>query len=191
MDRDFGRNSDDSENLDEACEAARHFLSKVFVKTVKVPKFLLTAVEKFNGSLDVRKANTRSLRNALKNSPAVLENETRYSKLLLLEFAISDENFDQMNGVKLIPISDGSFRRFDSDSVNPVFVDSDEHPRLLLPLLKNWFVDKDVPGNIWPSLEKAAKTNCNYSEFMKIQFKSLKYYQKHFPINSKLIFEIV
>jgi hypothetical protein len=155
MDRDFNH----SNNADEACEAARHFLSKVGIKTVKIPNFLLAAIKKFNGSLNVTKANAVTLRTALKNNPAVLENQTRENKLLLLQFAISDENFEQMNGIKLIPLADGSFGRFESGSVHPVFVDSVEHPRILLPLLKDWFVDRKISGNIWSSLVKAANKN--------------------------------
>jgi hypothetical protein len=155
MERDFKESS----TVSEACEAARLFLSKVGIKTVKIPNFFLAAIKKFNGSLNVTKANAVTLRTALKNNPAVLENQTRENKLLLLQFAISDENFEQMNGIKLIPLADGSFGRFESGSVHPVFVDSVEHPRILLPLLKDWFVDRKISGNIWSSLVKAANKN--------------------------------
>jgi hypothetical protein len=155
MERDFKESS----TVSEACEAARLFLSKVGIKTVKIPNFFLAAIKKFNGSLNVTKANAVTLRTALKNNPAVLENQTRENKLFLLQFAISDENFEQMNGIKLIPLADGSFGRFESGSVHPVFVDSVEHPRILLPLLKDWFVDRKILGNIWSSLVKAANKN--------------------------------
>ena len=155
MNRDFDGVFEDSNSV----EAARLFLSNVGIKTVKIPKSFLTAVDKFKGSANVDKANASSLRKALKfeNNSTFLENQTRETKLLLLEFAMSDEKFGEMNGIKLIPLAGGSFGRFGSD--HPVFVDSDEHPRRLLPLLKDWFVDKDVPRNIWTSLEKAAKMN--------------------------------
>jgi sacsin len=168
MERDFKESS----TVSEACEAARLFLSKVGIKTVRIPKFFLAAITKFSGSLNVTKANAASLRNALKNNPAVLDNQTRENKLLLLQFAISDENFEQMNGINLIPLADGSFGRFDSSLSHPVFVDSVEHPRVLLPLLKNWFVDQNVPEKIWSKLEKAAKKsskNFDY-KFFTIKF---------------------
>ena len=152
MDRDFKNLS----NVDKACEAARHFLSKVGIKTVKIPKFVLAAIKKFNESLNITKANAVTLRTALKNNADVLENQTRENKLLLLEFAISDQSFDQMKGIKLIPLAGGSFGRFELCSIHPVFVDSVEHPRILLPLLKDWFVDQNISGNIWSSLAKAA-----------------------------------
>jgi hypothetical protein len=156
MEKDF----EELSNVDEACEAARHFLSKVGIKTVKIPKFLLAAIKKFNGSLNITKANAVTLRTALKNNPAVLDNQTRENKLLLLEFATSDENFEQMNGIKLIPLADGTFAQFDASSIHPIFVDSVEHPRTLLPLLRSWFLDEAIPQKICSGLTKAAKKNC-------------------------------
>ena len=154
MNRDFDDGFEDSKTV----EAARLFLSKVGIKTVKIPKFLLATVHKYKGSANVNKADASSLRKALKSYPDVLENQARETKLSLLEFAMSDEKFGEMAGIKLIPLAGGSFGRFSSDQpVDPVFVDSDEHPRLLLPLLKDWFVDEDIPRNIRKSLEKAAK----------------------------------
>jgi hypothetical protein len=165
MEKDF----EESSNVDEACEAARHFLSKVGIKTVKIPKFLLAAIKKFNGSLNVTKANAVTLRTALKNNTAVLENQTRENKLLLLEFATSDENFEQMNGIKLIPLADGTFAQFYAGSIHPIFVDSDEHSRNLLPLLRGWFLDKNIPQKILSGLTKAANKKCknfNYNLFL-------------------------
>jgi hypothetical protein len=155
MDRDFKNLS----NVDEACEASRIFLSKVGIKTVKIPKFFLAAIKKFNESWPITKANAVTLRTALKNNAAVLENQTRENKLLLLQFAISDQSFDQMSGIKLIPLTGGTFGRFKLRSIHPVFIDSVEHPRILLPFLKKWFVDQNISGNIWSSLAKAANKN--------------------------------
>jgi sacsin len=166
MEKDF----DELSNVDEACEAARHYLSKVGIKTVKVPKFLLAAIKKFNGSINITKANAVTLRTALKNNTAVLEsgvleNQTRENKLLLLEFATSDENFEQMNGIKLIPLADGTFAKFDAKSIHPIFVDSVEHPRTLLPLLRSRFLDEAIPQKIWSGLSKAAKKNCKHFNY--------------------------
>jgi sacsin len=164
MEKDF----EESSNLDEACEAARHFLSKVGIKTVNIPKFFLAAIKKFNGSLNITKTNAVKLRTALKNNPAVLENQALETKFLLLEFAISDENFDQMAGIKLIPLADGTFSQFDAGSIHPIFVDSVEHPRILLPLLNGWFLDKNIPQKIWSGLTKAAKKNCKYFNYTSV-----------------------
>ncbi len=166
MEEDF----EEFSNADEACEAAHYFLSKVNLKTVKIPKFFLAAIKKFKGRSNIVKANAAFLRNALKNNALILEDQTREIKLLLLQFAISDENFEQMDSIQLIPLADGSFGQFNLSSIQPIFVDSVEHPKILLPLLKGWFVDQNIPPKIWSSLIKAAEKKSKYFDFNTIVF---------------------
>jgi hypothetical protein len=167
MEEDF----EESSNVDEACEAARHFLSKVNIKTVKIPKFFLAAINKFNGRSDIVKANAAFLRNALKDNALILEDQTREIKLLLLQFGISDENFEQMDSIQLIPLADGFFGQFQSGSIHPIFVDSVEHPKILLPLLESWFVDhQNIPPKIWSSLIKAAEKKSKYFDVNSVVF---------------------
>jgi hypothetical protein len=166
MEEDF----EESSNVDEACEAARHFLSKVNIKTVKIPKFFLAAIKKFNGRSNIVEANAALLRKALKDSTLILEDQTREIKLLLLQFAISDENFEQMDSIQLIPLADGSFGQFQLDWIHPIFVDSVEHPKMLLPLLESWFVDQNIHPKIWSSLIKAAERKSKYFDFNLVVF---------------------
>jgi hypothetical protein len=166
MEEDF----EESSNADEACESARHFLSKVNIRTVKIPKFFLAAIKKFNGRSNIVKANAAFLRNALKDNALILEDQTREIKLLLLQFAISDENFEQMESIQLIPLADGSFGQFQLDWIHPIFVDLVEHPKILLPLLESWFVDQNIPPNIWSSLINAAEKMSKYFDFNSVVF---------------------
>jgi hypothetical protein len=166
MEEDF----EEFSNADEACEAAHYFLSKVNLKTVKIPKFFLAAIKKFKGRSNIVKANAAFLRNALKNNALILEDQTREIKLLLLQFAISDENFEQMDSIQLIPLADGSFGQFQLDWIHPIFVDSVEHPKILLPLLESWFVDQNIHPKIWSSLIKAAERKSKYFDFNLVVF---------------------
>jgi hypothetical protein len=75
-------------------------------------------------------------------------------------YAMSDNDFKQMTGIKLIPMSNGIFGVFDCAGKYPVFLDSLEHPRILLPSLSHWFVDQEVPEQLWSQLTKAAQLNC-------------------------------
>ena len=77
---------------------------------------------------------------------------------------MSDNAYQQMTGIKLLPMSNGIFGVFDSASKHPALLDSDVHPRLLLSGLSHWFVDQDVSEELKSQLTKAAQQNCKSSK---------------------------
>lgn len=50
-------------------------------------------------------------------------------KIQLLEYALSDKNYKELEGLRLLPLSDGSFRAFTQGEVDPALIDSTEFPR--------------------------------------------------------------
>ena len=123
----------------------------------------MKAILTYNKGVNLSKANPNLLRQALKARADLLQNQTRENKLLLLAYAMSDNAYQQMTGIKLLPMSNGIFGVFDSASKHPALLDSDVHPRLLLSGLSHWFVDQDVSEELKSQLTKAAQQNCKSS----------------------------
>ena len=124
----------------------------------------MKAILTYNKGVTLSKANPNLVRQALKARPDLLQNQTRENKLLLLTYAMSDNAYQLMTGIKLLPMSNGTFEVFDSAAKHPAFLDSDEHPRLLLSGLSHWFVDQDVSEELKSQLTKAAQQNCKPSK---------------------------
>ena len=143
--------------VSDDCNAARLYVSTASGdKTVKAPVVLMKALKKFWNVSLLTMVGPDSFRQRLKTSEGFLERMPREDKLKLLAYAISDDEIKDMTGIKLIPVHGGKFGTFLSTG-NPVFVDSDKHSRILLPGLKDWFVDRDISGELWSSFTKASK----------------------------------
>ena len=120
----------------------------------------MKAILTYNKGVTLSKANPNLLRLSLKARADLLRNQTREIKLLLLAYAMSDNAYQLMTGIKLLPMSHGTFEVFDSAAKHPALLDSDAHPRILLPGLSHWFVDQDVSEELKSQLTKAAQQNC-------------------------------
>eukprot|EP00920_Eleutheroschizon_duboscqi_P030207 GHVT01073197.1.p1 GENE.GHVT01073197.1~~GHVT01073197.1.p1 ORF type:complete len:134 (+),score=7.21 GHVT01073197.1:38-403(+) len=53
-------------------------------------------------------------------------------KMLLLQYVLQDGQYEELQGLKLIPVEDGSFAAFDR-SAQKLYLPSTEHPSSLLP----------------------------------------------------------
>lgn len=54
---------------------------------------------------------------------------SKVDKLRLLEYVLSDGEYRELEGLQLLPLSDGSFRFFTSKDEDNAFIDSDRFPR--------------------------------------------------------------
>ena len=101
------------------------------------------------------------VRQILKQSPSSYRNLGRMEKLNLLSFIINctDENFADLIGVELLPVSSGSFKYFASFSNcdEAVYVCSPDHPRKMFPCLDHQFLDQDLDQSLFEILQKVAK----------------------------------
>lgn len=50
-------------------------------------------------------------------------------KLSLLEYVLSDGKYDELHGLQLLPLSDGSFKSFTSNEEDMALIDNEEFPR--------------------------------------------------------------
>uniref|UniRef100_A0A9J7XD11 HEPN domain-containing protein n=1 Tax=Cyprinus carpio carpio TaxID=630221 RepID=A0A9J7XD11_CYPCA len=110
---------------------------------VTVPEHVLKDVQEIFPESDTLTWVTPSyVRDVLHRSEA--ENLRKDDKYSLLEFALSDENYTELQGLKLLPLSDGTFTSFGNGVQNTVLIDNEKFPRTLLPFCKHSF----LPNNL-------------------------------------------
>ncbi|KAL1268263.1 hypothetical protein QQF64_033626 [Cirrhinus molitorella] len=112
-------------------------------KLVTVPEHVLKDVQVIFPKCDTLTWVTPSyVRDVLHRSQA--ENLSKDDKYTLLEFALSDEKYTELQGLKLLPLSDGTFTSFGSGVQNTVLIDNEKFPRTLLPFCEQRFLPKDL-----------------------------------------------
>ncbi|KAG7502347.1 hypothetical protein JOB18_018013 [Solea senegalensis] len=84
---------------------------------------------------------------------------SRDDRLCLLEYALSDEKYKELEGLQLLPLSDGSFRSFTNRQEDTTLIDSNEFPRALLPFCKHLFISDDLSPVSIVHLKELARQN--------------------------------
>ncbi|KAL1268267.1 hypothetical protein QQF64_033630 [Cirrhinus molitorella] len=124
-------------------------------KLITVPEHVLKDVEVIFPEIDTFTWVTPSyVRNVLHRSEA--ENLSKDDKYTLLEFALSDEKYTELQGLKLLPLSDGTFTSFGSGVQNTVLIDNEKFSRTLLPFCEQRFLPKDLSHFCTIQLRKLA-----------------------------------
>ncbi|XP_078000240.1 sacsin-like [Glandiceps talaboti] len=115
---------------------------------VTVPSHVINCLEM--QYIQINEMSPQLVRNQLKKG-ASLSQMTRQSKLLLLEYVLSDRAFHDLQGLNLLPLDDGSFTSFSTPYYgNKIFIATDGNPQSLLPNMENRFLER----NLKPSLKK-------------------------------------
>ena len=123
------------------------------VSIVSVPSHVTEAIA---GYLSVKELTAHLTREVLKLVPACYKKLERSEKMLLLQFCLTDYNFDALHGLKLLPLSSGTFTTF-SNQADVIYISSPEHPKELLPGLGHRFLDEGVNADIFQKLKAAAQ----------------------------------
>ena len=110
------------------------------------------------------------VRQILKESPSSYRNLGRMEKLNLLAFILNciDENFADLIGLELLPVSSGVFKCFASLSIcdEAVYVCSSDHPRKMFPCLDHQFLDQNLDRNLLGMMEKVTKKGMNDTKML-------------------------
>ena len=110
------------------------------------------------------------VRQILKESPSSYMNLGRMEKLNLLAFILNciDENFADLIGLELLPVSNGAFKCFASPSNcdEAVYICSPDHPRKMFPCLDHQFLDEDLDGHLLEMIKKVAKKGMNATRML-------------------------
>ncbi|XP_053184445.1 sacsin-like [Scomber japonicus] len=86
-----------------------------------------------------------------------LHNISKEDKLCLLEYVLSDRKYRELQGLQLLPLSDGSFRSFTNREEDTALIDSNEFPRALLPCCKHLFIPDDLSPACRTHLKQLAR----------------------------------
>ena len=129
-----------------------------------LPDYVLKAFTACNKPV-IKEITPMLMRQILKESPSSYGNLGRMEKLKLLAFTLNciDENFADLVGLELLPVSSGAFKCFASPSIcdEAVYVCSADHPRKMFPCLDHQFLDQDLDGNLLEMIKKVAKKGMN------------------------------
>ena len=139
---------------DEPKELLQRVLLAADVPVVSVPSHVTDAILCYAGA-SVKKITPSCTRAALKQVPFCYQNLDRREKLELLQFCLKDRKFDELCGLKLLPLSNGAFTTF-SYRGDHIYICSPDHPRELFPGLRHRFIDDTVDGDIIGKLKDAA-----------------------------------
>ena len=130
-----------------------------------LPDYVLKAFTTVGNKPITKEITPILVRQILKEIPSSYRKLGRMEKLNLLAFILNgiDENFADLIGLELLPVSSGAFKCFTSLSNcdEAVYVCSPDHPRKMFPSLDHQFLDQDLDGNLLEMMEKVAKKGMN------------------------------
>ena len=130
-----------------------------------LPDYVLKAFTTVSNKPVTKEITPILVRQILKEIPSSYRKLGRMEKLNLLAFILNgiDENFVDLIGLELLPVSSGAFKCFASLSNcdEAVYVCSPDHPRKMFPSLDHQFLDQDLEGNLLEMMEKVAKKGMN------------------------------
>ena len=128
-------------------------LLSVGLPAVTVPSHVHSALDRYIP--DQTEIKPPLIRYVLRQVPSCYTKLDRKQKLFLLEFCLSDRNFSDLDGLQLLPLSNGQFAKFENRATT-IYIASPEHPQELFPGLSDRFLDKTVEEDILGYLQAAA-----------------------------------
>ena len=135
-----------------------------------LPDYVLKAFTAVRNKPVVKEITPMLVRQILKESPSSYRKLGRMQKLNLLAFILNciDENFADLIGLELLPVSSGAFKCFasPSDCDEAVYVCSPDHPRKMFPCLDHQFLDQNLDQNLLGMMEKVAKKGMNDTKML-------------------------
>ncbi|CAH1252746.1 SACS [Branchiostoma lanceolatum] len=135
--------------------AVLDYLVGAGIDVVTLPKHVMQAIDDNFSRHSLNDVTPGLLRATMKKTGVY--NSSRKHKLAWLQYALDDKKYDEMEGIALLPLSDKTFTTF-SKYDKTIFIESEGHPRTLLPGLQGRFLDtdKDIKPPILHHLRAAA-----------------------------------
>ena len=123
---------------EELSYVVERVLASSGLKLVTIPNHVWDAIDDQN----VNEVSPSLLRHTLHRHSGVYKCLPAEDKHELLLYCLSDKKYEDLNGLKLLPLANGVFHSFHSgSSAQAHYVCSDQHPRSLLPKLEDHLVD--------------------------------------------------
>ncbi|KAI5106775.1 sacsin [Silurus meridionalis] len=103
-------------------------------------------------------------------------------KLSILKYVLNDGRYEELNGLKLLPLSDGSFRSFTNQEEDTVLIDNEKFSRVLLPFCKDRFLPEDLNSSTVHHLRHIAMTNSKLYQLINLDANNVGVFcKKHLP----------
>ena len=134
-------------------ELLESVLLEANVPVVSVPSHVMDAIRSFTDAKNITASVTRK---ELKKSAACYKNLMRHEKLQLLQFCLQDHQYEDLCGLELLPLSNGTFTTF-SALAHEIYISSLEHSQDLLPGLGHRFLEQKLDTDILQKLNYAAR----------------------------------
>ncbi|XP_036793227.1 sacsin isoform X1 [Oncorhynchus mykiss] len=126
-------------------------------KLVTFPDHVSRAVQQAFPNRDTLKWVTPALVRGVLRRDA-MSNLSIDDKRSLLQFILSDEKYHNLRDLKMLPLSDGTFKTFTNEEKDIALIDNDSFPRVLLPGYKALFLPDDLSDTSIHHLRQLAKT---------------------------------
>ncbi|KAI8508001.1 hypothetical protein Bbelb_142410 [Branchiostoma belcheri] len=138
---------------DDVPTAVLEYLVGAGLDVVTLPKHVMQAIDDTFSRSTLDEVTPELLRATMKRTG--VQNGSRKHKLAWLQYALDDKNYDAMEGIELLPLADKTFTTFSKDD-KTIFIESEQHPRTLLPGLEGRFLDTDINKPTLHHLQMAA-----------------------------------
>ncbi|XP_078655957.1 sacsin-like [Branchiostoma floridae x Branchiostoma belcheri] len=135
--------------------AVLEYLVGAGLDVVTLPKHVMQAIDDTFSRSRLNEVTPELLRTTMKRTG--VRNGSREDKLAWLQYALDDMKYDAMEGIELLPLADKTFTTFSKDDKTmSIFIESEQHPRTLLPGLEGRFLDTDINKPTLQRLQMAA-----------------------------------
>ena len=134
-------------------ELLESVLLEANVPVVSVPSHVMDAIRSCTDAKNITASVTRK---ELKKSAACYKNLMRHEKLQLLQFCLQDHQCEDLCGLELLSLSNGTFTTFSALS-HEIYISSPEHSQDLLPGLEHRFLEQKLDSDILQKLNYAAR----------------------------------
>ena len=145
-----------------------------------LPDHVLNAITEIT---EITEITPSLVREVLKETPSCYESLSHTEKLTLLRYVLKDDNFPELLGLDLLPVSDGTFTTF-TNSAEAVYITSPKHPQELVPGMLERFLDQDVDESTLRKLEAIAEKGIRFPFIVQL-FKHIIKEKLHFTKNGK------
>ena len=139
---------------DDLKELLRKVLLEACQNVATLPNHVLESV----CTTTTKEITASFVRCILKATPSCYRSLGRKEKFSLLKFVLKDDNFSELPGLELLPVSDGTVVSFVEHSASgAIYITSLEHPPELLPGLKHRILDQGADKETLGKLDVVAE----------------------------------
>ena len=142
---------------ENVAEVVVRALTKCGQCVVDAPEIVWEALKYYGVSKQLQLLTPSVVRLNIKKNEASYKSEPATEKMELLNFCLMDEKYSDLEGIVLVPLADGQFKRFDTMFSTPFYVCSEDYPRRLFYNLDSVLID--APETIQSKLLEVAKSH--------------------------------